>query len=50
MRLGGGVDYFLESVMTYPSLSQAFKYAAYDALGKLAKGGDRPPPLRFIAD
>ena len=44
MRLGGGIDYFIESVMTYPSLSVAFKYAAYDALGKLS-GGRRPAPL-----
>ncbi|MCC7010444.1 MAG: Si-specific NAD(P)(+) transhydrogenase [Acidobacteria bacterium] len=35
MRLGGGLDYFLETVMTYPSLSDAYKQAAYDALGKL---------------
>jgi NAD(P) transhydrogenase len=45
MRLGGGIDYFLESVMTYPSLSVAFKYAAYDALGELARGRARPSPL-----
>lgn len=35
-RLGGGIDYFIESVMSYPSLSAAYKYAAYDALGKIA--------------
>lgn len=43
MRLGGGIDYFLESVLTYPSLSEAFKFAAYDALGALS--GHRPSPL-----
>lgn len=35
-RLGGGIDYFIESVMSYPSLTVAYKYAAYDALGKLS--------------
>ncbi|MCC7384859.1 MAG: Si-specific NAD(P)(+) transhydrogenase [Deltaproteobacteria bacterium] len=45
MRLGGGIDYFVESVMTFPSLSVAYKYAAYDALGELSRGGDRPRPM-----
>jgi NAD(P) transhydrogenase len=44
MRLGGGIDYFIESVMSYPSLSVAYKFAAYDALGKLS-GGRRLAPL-----
>lgn len=46
MRLDDGVAYFVESVLTYPSLSMAFKYAAYDALGKLAPGPGTPAPLR----
>jgi NAD(P) transhydrogenase len=45
MRFGGGIDYFLETVMTYPSLAEAFKMAAYDALTELSRGKDRPPPL-----
>ena len=45
MRFGGGIDYFLETVMTYPSLAEAFKMAAYDALSELSRGKDRPPPL-----
>jgi NAD(P) transhydrogenase len=45
MRFGGGIDYFLESVLTYPSLSQAYKYAAYEALGELNPAVHRPPPL-----
>ena len=44
MRLGGTLSYFIESVMSYPSLSVAYKYAAYDALGKL---GDRASPPDF---
>lgn len=42
-RLGGGIDYFIESVMSYPSLTVAYKYAAYDALGKVI--GRRAGPL-----
>jgi NAD(P) transhydrogenase len=45
MRFGGGIDYFLETVMTYPSLSEAYKMAAYDALTELSRGADRPAPL-----
>ncbi len=37
--LGGTVDTFIEMVFNYPTLSEIFKYAAYDALGNLAKGG-----------
>jgi NAD(P) transhydrogenase len=45
MRLGGGIDYFIESVMTYPSLSVAYKYAAYEALGKQLGVPILPAPL-----
>ena len=45
MRLGGTLDYFIETVMSYPSLTVAYKYAAYDALGQLNQAGKRPPPL-----
>jgi NAD(P) transhydrogenase len=45
MRFGGGIDYFLETVMTYPSLAEAYKMAAYDALTELSHGADRPEPL-----
>ena len=45
MRLGGGVQYFLETLMTYPSLSIAYKYAAYDALGELEGPATKPNPL-----
>jgi NAD(P) transhydrogenase len=43
MRLGGGIDYFLASVLTFPSLSEAYKLAAYDAAQELL--GKHPPPL-----
>lgn len=45
MRFGGGVDYFIETVLTYPSLSEAYKLAAYDALSEIARGSNRPAPL-----
>jgi NAD(P) transhydrogenase len=32
--LGGTVDSFIEMVFNYPTLSECFKYAAYDALAK----------------
>jgi len=34
---GGTLDYFIQSVFNYPALADAFKYAAYDGLGALAK-------------
>ena len=35
MTLGGGVDALIEMVFNYPTLSETYKYAAYDALGRL---------------
>lgn len=43
-RLGGGIDYFIESVMSFPSLSVAYKYAAYDALAHMTGVTRLPPP------
>lgn len=34
LMLGGTVDTFIEMVFNYPTLSELYKYAAYDALGK----------------
>ena len=36
LMLGGGVDTLIEMVFNYPTLSEMFKYAAYDALAALA--------------
>lgn len=43
MTLGGGVDALIEMVFNYPTLSECYKYAAYDALGALAQkdGSDK---------
>jgi NAD(P) transhydrogenase len=35
--LGGTIDTFITMVFNYPTLSECFKYAAYDALGKFEK-------------
>lgn len=34
---GGSIDAFIEAVYNYPTLSDSYKYAAYDGLGKLNK-------------
>jgi NAD(P) transhydrogenase len=36
MRYGGTIDYFIDAVFNYPTLSEVYKYAAYDGLGRLA--------------
>jgi len=41
LQLGGTVDTFIDMVFNYPSLSETYKYAAYDALDRL---GDEPRP------
>jgi NAD(P) transhydrogenase len=33
MQFGGGLDCFLNTVFNYPTLSEVYKHAAYDALG-----------------
>jgi NAD(P) transhydrogenase len=42
VHLGGTIDAFIEMVFNFPSLAEAYKYAAYDCLGQLAKLGSRP--------
>ncbi len=37
MALGGTIDTFIQSVFNYPTLAEAYKYAAYDGLGRLSK-------------
>jgi NAD(P) transhydrogenase len=37
MAHGGTIEAFVESVFNYPTLSEAYKYAAYDGLGRLAR-------------
>ena len=37
LHYGGTIDYFIDAVFNYPTLSDAYKYAAYDGLGALAR-------------
>ncbi|HEY3235281.1 MAG TPA: Si-specific NAD(P)(+) transhydrogenase [Polyangiaceae bacterium] len=39
MGYGGSIDYFIDNVFNYPTVSELYKYAAYDGLGRLAKRG-----------
>jgi NAD(P) transhydrogenase len=36
LEMGGTVDTFIELVFNYPTLSELYKYAAYDGLGNLS--------------
>lgn len=37
MQAGGTVDAFIQAVFNYPTLGEAYKYAAYDALGAIQR-------------
>jgi NAD(P) transhydrogenase len=37
LQAGGAIDAFIDAVFNYPSLGEAYKYAAYDGLGALAR-------------
>jgi NAD(P) transhydrogenase len=37
MHTGGTVDVLIDMVFNFPTLSESFKYAAYDVLDALAK-------------
>lgn len=39
------IDVFIDQVFNYPTLGEAFKYAAYDALGKLARPSTQVVPV-----
>jgi NAD(P) transhydrogenase len=36
MYYKGTIDYFIDNVFNFPTLSDVYKYAAYDGLGKVA--------------
>jgi NAD(P) transhydrogenase len=38
MHFGGTIDFFIQSVFNFPTLSDVYKYAAYDGLGRIAAG------------
>jgi NAD(P) transhydrogenase len=37
LHFGGTIDYFIQAVFNYPTLAEAYKYAAYDGLGNMAR-------------
>ena len=37
LHFGGTIDYFIQAVFNYPTLADAYKYAAYDGLANLAR-------------
>ena len=37
LHVGGTIDYFIDAVFNYPTLSETYKYAAYDGLGRLQR-------------
>src|SRR5580765_2781313 len=41
MTAGGSIDVFIDSVFNSPTLSELYKYAAYDGLGRLARRTSR---------
>lgn len=47
LRLEAGIDFFIDTVFNFPTLCEAYKYAAYDGLGRLkARGRDTGQSLR----
>jgi NAD(P) transhydrogenase len=48
MMFDATLDVFIQSVYNYPTLSDAFKYAAYDGLQRLAKRSSRLEGLRSV--
>lgn len=47
MYLGASLDFFIQAVFAYPSLSESFKYAAYDGLQRLQRRFGAMPGLRM---
>ena len=44
LRLGGGLDYFLQTVFNYPTLAECYKVAALDGYNKLRSLSALPGP------
>ena len=45
MEHGGSIDVFIDGVFNFPTLSEIYKYAAYDGLGRLARRAGRSPTV-----
>jgi NAD(P) transhydrogenase len=49
LSFDGTIDFFIQSVFNYPSLADAFKYAAYDGLQAIAKRHARQGSLPHLS-
>ena len=49
IAFGGTLDYFIQAAFNYPSLADAYKYAAYDGLQRLQRRHARSPGLPSVA-
>jgi NAD(P) transhydrogenase len=49
MALGGTLAYFIETVFNYPTLGEAYKWAAYDALEAMKALRPESPPVTKVA-
>jgi hypothetical protein len=50
VALGGTLDFFIQAAFGFPSLSDAYKYAAYDGLQRLQSRRARMAGLPSAAD
>lgn len=49
IAFGGTLDYFIQAAFNYPSLADAYKYAAYDGLQRLQRRHARTPGLPSVS-
>ena len=49
IAFGGTLDYFIQAAFNFPSLADAYKYAAYDGLQRLQRRHARTPGLPSVA-
>jgi NAD(P) transhydrogenase len=48
LSFGGSIDYFIQGVFNYPTLSDAYKYAAYDGLQRMARRASKSAGLPAV--
>ena len=46
LQAGGTIDTFINMVFNYPTLGDAYKYAAYDGLGAITRRMSTPRSAR----
>jgi NAD(P) transhydrogenase len=39
MQYGGTIDVFIDNVFNFPTIAEAYKYAAYDGLQAIQRAG-----------